>query len=38
MKEKKGLNFCDLGEDGDLEPVAVVWSVRQRKSIILCDL
>jgi hypothetical protein len=28
MKEK-GLNFCDLREDGELESVVVVWSVRE---------
>jgi len=31
MKEKKGLNFCDLGEKDDLEMVVVVWSVKEKK-------
>jgi len=32
MKEKKGLHFCDLGEDDDLDLVVVVWSVREKKT------
>jgi len=31
MIERKGLNFCDLGEEDDLEMVVVVWSVREKK-------
>lgn len=31
MKEKKGLNLCDMEEDDDLESVVVVWSTREKK-------
>jgi len=37
MKESKGLNFCDLGEDDDLE-WWWLFGALERKSIIQCGL